>query len=681
MKNMKQYFFLSIIITLFNLVYSKKCFVKRNPPKNDNYYLIFVNNTYSDSQNVQKRQEPEQFVNSIVKEIHELIINNEDTFKNPDELKAIEQKSHPLKKRNDNFDSNLVYEIASLNDISVLLSYLSYELNEKVKLIPGIRGSSLNKKLNLKIPYDVLDDNPTNKNNKFKRNDDTENNDNIYNIDYDTDDNVLIENIKLETGWKDVEIKKDADPHLSLLSQGKFNTYSVERYDTNYYYPKSAGEGIDVYILDTDFNFEQPEFSNKDERKTKCLGVFRNGNLEPTDNCAMPNDPHGELIADAVGGIKHGAARKANIYGLVLELDGDEGLSVTSATFIKVLEYIRKNLNMKPYKSVLSISLGQYFLVEEDAEVINFMKENFDELNKNGIVVVVSSGNERSSIRMEYENKEYIHLPCAFDSVICVGGIDNYGYYSNPRLSRRVAMETKYVDPDNYIRARFSNYGDEVDIFAPGLVYLEYQSSDLDNYESIYLGTSFASPLVAGVAATIMSEHSEIQFNSTSMAAYLTELGLKDVIEDAQGPNVFINNGKQSLYLLPEINYDEYFTYNGDYDNYDEYYTYEGVTVYNDEEVTDSNGNDNEEFEIVTEYITVYDNEEVTDNNEYENEVTDNNENDNEVTDNIENDNEVTDNIENDNEEIENIDEYNTDYIIDNAVESDDESDNDEEEN
>jgi len=479
------------------------------------------------------------------------------------------------------------------------------------------------------MPYEVIDINSNDNDNIFKRDIETDTVD-IFEIESNTDD-ANVEAIKLETGWKDVEIVHDADPHLSLLSQGKFNTYAFERYDTNYYYPKSAGEGIDVYILDTDFNFEQSEFSNKEERETKCLGVFRNGQFEQIDNCAMPEDPHGELIADAIGGIKHGAAKKANIYGLVLELDGDEGVSVTSATFIKVLEYIRKNLNMKPNKSVLNISLGQYFLVEDDAEVINFMKENFDELNKNGIVVVVSSGNERNSVRMEYENKQYIHLPCAFDSVICVGGIDNYGYYRNRRLTLRRAMETKFVDPDDYKRARFSNYGDEVDILAPGLVLLEYQGRYSENIDSIYLGTSFASPLVAGVAATIMSERSDLEFNSTSMASYLTDIGLKDIIEDANGPNVFINNGKRSLYLLPEINYEELITYNGDldddytydydndnvytYDNddvntytYDEVstYTYDVVTVYDNEKVTDNSDNDDEEIEVYTEYVTEY---------------------------------------------------------------------------
>ncbi|ORX53750.1 hypothetical protein BCR36DRAFT_216688, partial [Piromyces finnis] len=114
--------------------------------------------------------------------------------------------------------------------------------------------------------------------------------------------------------WKNVRIKRNTDLHLSLISQGKFNSYSFENYDTNYYYPKSSGKGVDIYILDSDFNFNQSEYFNSNERETKCLGIFRNGTLVKSEDCSMPNDPHGELVADAVGGIKHGVAERANIY-------------------------------------------------------------------------------------------------------------------------------------------------------------------------------------------------------------------------------------------------------------------------------------------------------------------------------------------------------------------------------
>jgi len=63
-------------------------------------------------------------------------------------------------------------------------------------------------------------------------------------------------------------------------------------------------------------------------------------------------------------------------------------------------------------------------------------------------------------------------------------------------------------------------------------------------------GTSYSSPIVAGVVATILSDHPKISFNTHSMITYLTEHGQKGIIDDIpEGPNVFINNGKQSVYL------------------------------------------------------------------------------------------------------------------------------------
>jgi subtilisin family serine protease len=600
--------------------------------KNDKYYLVYVNNTYTEGLN--KRQEPNQFVNSVVNEIHELIIDNKDTFKNPNKLESLIGKTHPLKKRDDNAESNIVFEIASVNDVSVLYTYISDSLKEKIRSIPGVRNIEPDKKLNLKLPFDNISQKTNEKSQKVKRFRDDDDDYDFYSKVNPVDNNVDIEAIKQETGWSDVEIRNSTYLHLSLMSQGKFDTYDFERYDSNYYYPKTAGEGIDVYVLDADFNFNQPEFSNVDEREAKCLGIFRNGTLTQADDYALPADPHGELIADAVGGIKHGAAPKANVYGMAVEFDGEEG-TLTRASFIKTLESIRKNIPMKPHKSILNISLGQYFSVEEDAETINYIEENFKKLNEMGIVVVVASGNDRNAVRAEFENKKYVNLPCASENVICVGGIDNYGYYSNPRLTLRRAKKTKYIEPDSYIRARFSNYGDEVDILAPGFVHLESVDENKEVQDSVFIGTSFSSPLVAGVAATIMSEHPEIDFNTTSMNAYLTKLGLKDIIEDAKGPNVFINNGKKSLYLHPAFVYDDV-DFDFDYETYVyTTYTYEEVvtTYYDSEEATDfneeptvdiddlingnnkdiknyedsdSDSDDEDDIEVVTEYVTEF---------------------------------------------------------------------------
>jgi len=64
-----------------------------------------------------------------------------------------------------------------------------------------------------------------------------------------------------ETGWKDLSIETNASSHLSLLSQGIFNEQLNNKYDKNYYYPASAGKGVEVFMFDNGFNFNLDEFS------------------------------------------------------------------------------------------------------------------------------------------------------------------------------------------------------------------------------------------------------------------------------------------------------------------------------------------------------------------------------------------------------------------------------------
>ncbi|ORX52651.1 hypothetical protein BCR36DRAFT_444786, partial [Piromyces finnis] len=157
------------------------------------------------------KKERTQFVNSVIHEIHDLILENKETFKNQNKLSDLIKDAHPLKKRNNSNKSNLVFEIASINGVSVLFFFLSYELNKIIKSMPYIRDIEPDKKLKLKIPsYDVENSKSGLRNKKFNFINDPEidkihnHNKNIFN-----DNKVNIEKIKNEMGWKDVKIKKN----------------------------------------------------------------------------------------------------------------------------------------------------------------------------------------------------------------------------------------------------------------------------------------------------------------------------------------------------------------------------------------------------------------------------------------------------------------------------------------
>jgi len=305
MKSFNHFLILFIFGLVFN--YANSRYIK----KDDNYYLIFIDNTFG-QKNIQKRQEPKEFVTSLVKEIDQLIIENKDTYKDLEELNKFEQNSNSLKKRNQDVDdSSYVNIISNLDDITVLHSYLSYELNGKVKTLDGIRGVEVNREIDLGFGKNIINDLIEN----IKQKRDIINDDNDINYD--------INEIKKETGWNDVKVQENAELHLSLVSQSKFNgTYSLQ-YDTNYYYPSSAGEGIDIFIVDTSFNFKSPEFSNKNERITKCFGILRNGVIEKpeSDDYCTTSEYHGEVTSQMAGGLNYGIAKKANIYGIAFDMD------------------------------------------------------------------------------------------------------------------------------------------------------------------------------------------------------------------------------------------------------------------------------------------------------------------------------------------------------------------------
>jgi len=425
--------------------------------------------------------------------------------------------------------------------------------------------------------------------------------------------------IKQTTGWKNVSIRKNADLHLSLLSQGKFNEELVNQYDNNYYYPSSAGKDIDIVIVDTGFNFRHPEFSNKNERTTKCVAKFVDGQRDfniteeycGTDNPIYTNinEYHGEWVSDVAAGLKHGVAPKANVYG-VSATQSDGSLS----GFITAIEYVADHL-IRRHKTVVSLSLGQFYPIEGESEERDRWVKVIEKLTKKGAIVVAAAHNFGEDTYNVEKNKQL--LPCVLDNVICVGGTDTIeGLEINERefyigltlhtlrligadpeiiatiteqlnsltleelendigslisdIEKAEGDEKIYYDSIKFeiLNEKFANlmkssnttityklgewsdYGRDVDIYGPGLFYAEYQNINSENVDVYNHGTSFATPIVSGVIATIMSEHPHVKFTPKTMLDYLNKTGLKNIVSGVpEGyPNVFINNGKQLVY-------------------------------------------------------------------------------------------------------------------------------------
>jgi len=534
MRNIINIFLLSIIITLYTSnIHAMNINIKKNNkidtesfddvqrlkeieknPDADNFYLIFVNYTLIANKNEKghnKRHEEnrEEFINSLMDDIHDLIVDNIDTYENPDSVEEIISQEK-LRKRDDPDYFGIVNNISSLNDISVLTAFLTSNLTESVNEINGVYACIPNHSFKWQEHSNKLDD--------------------------------IIE----ETKWDKLVMRNNSEVYLSLISQGKYNPNLISKYDNTYYYPEQAGNNTKIVILDEAFNFYHEEFSNTNREAQCIIGCTYDGKpikISDIKDCSVnfvssPN--HGSITADIASGLKHGVAPNAHIYGFPIEYN------VSFISVIRILEFIQRNLLFNGNnRIVFNFSFGAHFNKNFLTDYFDYLQKLIDFYSNYGAIFVASAGNYNKPVFNTTTEERF--YPCYLNNVICVGATDN-----------PYTIESNKVLMNSYKKASFSNYGDDVNIYAPG--YHNYAIIDDEDEErkGLFSGTSGSSPIVAGVVATIMSEHPEINFNYDSMLKYLQNISIKNAIEDIEKDhpsNYFINNGKHIVYSEDDVYY------------------------------------------------------------------------------------------------------------------------------
>jgi subtilisin family serine protease len=239
----------------------------------------------------------------------------------------------------------------------------------------------------------------------------------------------------------------NAPPGLVRLS-------SAQNGSANYIFDESAGSGITAYVVDTGVKVTHSEFEGR-----ATFGANFVDNIDDDQN------GHGSHVAGTIGGATFGVAKKVSIVGVkVLDAQG----TGANSGVLQGMDFVIQDVQQKRLsgKAVMNMSLGG----GRSGAINRAIQAMFNA----GIVPVVAAGNEKADTAGT--------SPGSAPAAITVGA----------------------VDAETDVRADFSNFGPDVDVYAPGVDVLSVGiKSDTDT--DTLSGTSMASPHIAGLAAYLMA--------------------------------------------------------------------------------------------------------------------------------------------------------------------------------
>lgn len=211
--------------------------------------------------------------------------------------------------------------------------------------------------------------------------------------------------------------------------------------------------------------------------------------------------------------------------------DNGHGTQVAGVVIDSTLD----NVIVKPYKvldkwgqgTVITLAAGIICAVNDNVDVINMsisLSENSEALkeaillaDRSDIVLVAASGNDSSNTK---------YYPASYECVIKVGASNESGVIAN-----------------------FSTRGDDVDFAAPGV---NIYTTNLGGKFKTVSGTSFASPLVASLAATMISYDSSLSSEDIKDIMIQNAVYVQETDSDLKYGNGIIRSPE---FKLPSVDY------------------------------------------------------------------------------------------------------------------------------
>eukprot|EP01123_Difflugia_compressa_P007996 TRINITY_DN227_c1_g1_i3.p1 TRINITY_DN227_c1_g1~~TRINITY_DN227_c1_g1_i3.p1 ORF type:complete len:400 (-),score=85.39 TRINITY_DN227_c1_g1_i3:144-1343(-) len=252
--------------------------------------------------------------------------------------------------------------------------------------------------------------------------------------------------------------QSDADWNLERLSERTIDLGNLQGFN----HDSTQGAGVTSYIIDTGVHYTHNDFGGRASWGTNTV-----------DSTNSDCNGHGTHVAGTVAGTVHGVAKKTTIVAVkVLNCQG----SGTTQSVIAGIEWVAQNAK-KPANANMSLGGGNSLAIIDAVEAAI----------QSGIPFIVAAGNSNANACN--------YSPANAPNAITVGS------------TAIEAQSGSEIQED--IRSSFSNYGQCVDIFAPGsLIRGPWIGSNTAT--RTISGTSMASPHVAGVVSLIQAVNPNI---------------------------------------------------------------------------------------------------------------------------------------------------------------------------
>ncbi|KAI9225015.1 peptidase S8/S53 domain-containing protein [Blastocladiella britannica] len=292
----------------------------------------------------------------------------------------------------------------------------------------------------------------------------------------------------------------------------------IDGYKNDLFTTEYTGASAHVYILDSGVEYRHRDFNGRASIDFIADSLKSN----PIPDC----NGHGTHVAGIIGGALTGVARKSNLH--MLRVIG----CLTEANNLDIITGLTTIAPNLKRPAVVHMSLGPHVnnvTQEFDpapglVEMLNYYTQTYN------VPVIVAAGNDNKN--------KCSPIGLGVKDVVMVGAIQKYTF-------------DLWDNTVNVPRVEFSNYGDCVQLFAPGE---EIWSLDKDSSFSNYVhkqGTSQAAPFVTGIVAHLFDKYNGKQLTPAQVRSELQHYSQEKVFLRSEDKNTQDSKLLRSLAYLP----------------------------------------------------------------------------------------------------------------------------------